>query len=76
MANHNLWPREVYKVGKHLVLDIDADSSVRGEHFDYRRDEKKIAAEAALDGLYVIRTSVPAEASVPLRSATGEFRAN
>ena len=49
MANHNLWPREVYKVGKHLVLDIDADSSVRGEHFDYRRDEKKIAAEAALE---------------------------
>ena len=65
-----------YKVGKHFVLDINADSSVRGDRFDYRRDEEKIAAEAALDGLYVIRTSVPAEASVPLRSATGELRAN
>ncbi len=45
-----------YKVGKHFVLDINDD------RFDYRRDEEKIAAEAALDGLYVIRTSVPAEA--------------
>ena len=55
--------RNQYKVGKHFVLDINADSSVRGDRFDYRRDEEKIAAEAALDGLYVIRTSVPAEGS-------------
>lgn len=41
-----------FKVGKHFVLDI-------GEtHFSYRRDDEKIADEAALDGLYVIRTSV------------------
>jgi hypothetical protein len=45
-----------YKVGKHFVLEI------RDESFSYRRDEAKIAAEAALDGLYVIRTSVQAEA--------------
>ncbi len=32
------------------------------EHFRYRRDEEKIAAEAALDGFYCVRTSVPAEA--------------
>jgi len=42
-----------YKVGKHFILDITED------RFSYRRDEKRIAAEAALDGLYVIRTSVP-----------------
>jgi transposase len=45
-----------YKVGKHFVLEIGDES------FSYRRDEAKIAAEAALDGLYVIRTSVQAEA--------------
>ena len=41
-----------YKVGKHFVLEIGED------RFGYRRDEGKIAAEAKLDGLYVIRTSV------------------
>ena len=41
-----------YKVGKHFKITIDDD------RFDYRRDEEKIAAEAALDGLYVIRTSL------------------
>ncbi len=44
-----------FKVGKHFVLDINE------ERFSYRRDEKKIAEEAALDGLYVIRTSVASE---------------
>ncbi|TVR66217.1 MAG: IS1634 family transposase [Spirochaetaceae bacterium] len=40
------------KVGKHFILEITDDQ------FSYRRDEKRIAEEAALDGLYVIRTSV------------------
>jgi len=44
--------RDRYRVGKHFVLEIEED------RFDYRRDEEKIAAEAALDGIYVIRTSV------------------
>jgi transposase len=44
-----------HKVAKHFVLEIGADG------FSYSRDEAKIAAEAALDGFYVIRTSVPAE---------------
>jgi transposase len=44
-----------YKVGKHFVLDI------RDDGFEYRRDTEKIAAEAALDGIYVIRTSVSRE---------------
>ena len=43
------------KVGKHFVLTIEDD------RFAYQRDEAKIAAEAALDGLYVIRTSVEAK---------------
>ncbi|MBU0595157.1 transposase [Candidatus Bipolaricaulota bacterium] len=42
-----------YKVGKHFVLDIREDG------FDYEIDEGKVAAEAALDGIYVVRTSLP-----------------
>ena len=40
------------KMGKHFVVEIGETS------FAYRRDEAKIAAEAALDGIYVVRTSV------------------
>ena len=40
-----------YKMGKHFVLDIE-DAG-----FTFAIDDKKVAAEAALDGLYVIRTS-------------------
>jgi transposase len=42
-----------YKVGKHFALTIEESG------FEFQRLEKQIAAEAALDGLYVIRTSVP-----------------
>jgi transposase len=45
-----------FKVGKHFILEIQEES------FSYHRDEKKITEEAALDGLYVIRTSVTKEA--------------
>src|SRR5581483_8237866 len=41
-----------HKVGKHFLREV-TDST-----FTYRRDEDKIRAEAALDGIYVIRTSV------------------
>jgi len=41
-----------FKVGKHFQLDITDNG------FSYRRDEAGIAAEAALDGIYVIRSSV------------------
>jgi len=41
------------KVGKHFILKITETS------FAYYRDEERIAAEAALDGIYVIRTNVP-----------------
>jgi transposase len=43
-----------YKVAKHFRLEIQDD------RFDGQIDEARVAAEAALDGLYVIRTSVPA----------------
>jgi len=43
------------KMKKHFELTIADDS------FCYKRLDEKIAAEAALDGLYVIRTSLPAE---------------
>ena len=55
-----------YKMAKHFAWEID-------EHgvFSYRRKEEAIAAEAALDGLYVIRTSLPASAL----DSTGTVRA-
>lgn len=43
-----------YKVAKHFALEIEDRA------FAFRRKRDSIAAEAALDGLYVIRTSVPA----------------
>ena len=45
-----------YKMAKHFDWDIDDDGC-----FGYRRNAASIAAEAALDGLYVIRTSLPEE---------------
>jgi transposase len=44
-----------YKVAKHFTLDIHAQA------FVFQRTPESIAAEAALDGIYVIRTSVPDE---------------
>ena len=44
-----------YKMAKHFELEI-TDTS-----FAYRRDEAKIRAEEALDGIYVVRTDVTAE---------------
>jgi len=40
------------KMGKHFILTIEDDS------FAFERNEEKISAEAAIDGLYVIRSSV------------------
>jgi hypothetical protein len=44
-----------FKVAKHFRLTL-TDTT-----FAYERDAARIAAEAALDGIYVLRTSVPAE---------------
>jgi len=43
------------KVAKHFIVAVTDDG------LTWRRDEQKIAAEAALDGIYVIRTSLPAD---------------
>jgi transposase len=43
-----------YKVAKHFTLEIQDRS------FAFQRKSENIVAEASLDGLYVIRTSVPA----------------
>ncbi len=48
-----------FKVAKHFRLTITEEA------FSYARDEKRIEEEAALDGIYVIRTSVPAQESSP-----------
>ena len=44
-----------YKVAKHFELAIDHNT------FTFARTLETIAAEAALDGIYIIRTSVPEE---------------
>jgi transposase len=41
-----------YKVAKHFKLHIEETS------FHFEVDQEKVAAEAALDGIYVVRTSV------------------
>ena len=45
-----------YKMGKHFVLTIDEG------RFEFRRDEESIQRERAVDGIYVLRTKVPASA--------------
>jgi hypothetical protein len=45
-----------YKMRKHFNLTIEETG------FSFTRDEQSIAREAALDGIYVVRTSVPAAA--------------
>jgi transposase len=44
-----------YKMAKHFQISIADDK------FSYQRDEAHIATEAALDGIYVVRTSVKVE---------------
>lgn len=42
-----------FKVAKHFLLEIAENT------FAFRRNEERIAAETALDGIYVVRTDVP-----------------
>jgi len=44
-----------YKMAKHVVLHINEG------HFDFEMNEQSIAGEAALDGIYVLRTSLSEE---------------
>jgi hypothetical protein len=56
-----------YKMRKHFKLTIAQTS------FSFTRDEESIAREAALDGIYVIRTSVPA-AALPAEQAVRNYK--
>jgi hypothetical protein len=55
------------KVAKHFRTEITADA------FTYARDEVNIAREAVLDGIYVIRTSVPVE-ELSAEDAVGAYK--
>ncbi|RPJ11914.1 MAG: IS1634 family transposase [Deltaproteobacteria bacterium] len=48
-----------YKVGKHFRMTIGEGT------FSYERNEDKVRQEAALDGIYMIRTSEPTERLSP-----------
>jgi len=54
-----------HKMGKHFHTTI-TDTT-----FTYRRDQARIDAEAALDGIYVLRTSVDADALDPAAVVEG-----
>jgi hypothetical protein len=60
-----------YKMAKHFTLDITENT------FSYHRNQEQIDAEAALDGIYVIRTSLPAESldtpGVPTDAKTAAY---
>lgn len=56
-----------HKMGKHYELSI-SDAG-----FAYRRKEAAIASEARLDGIYVIRTNVPA-AALTAEQAVGAYK--
>jgi DDE family transposase len=56
-----------YKMRKHFKLSIEETS------FSFTRDEASIAREAALDGFYVIRTSLPA-AALPADQAVRNYK--
>lgn len=56
-----------YKVGKHFDLDI------QDARFTFSVNEKRVAAEAALDGIYVIRTSA-AEAGMSAEAAVLNYK--
>jgi hypothetical protein len=56
-----------FKMGKHFRLEI-TDSS-----FGFERDPERIEDEARLDGIYVIRTTVPEE-EMPAGAAVGAYK--
>jgi hypothetical protein len=56
-----------FKVGKHFRHEI-TDTT-----FGFQRDQQRIATEAALDGLYVIRTNVP-ETEISAQDAVRSYK--
>jgi hypothetical protein len=53
-----------YKMAKHFNLEIGEAS------FSFSRKDDQVAAEAALDGIYVLRTSLGQEALASLKGAS------
>jgi DDE family transposase len=62
MASRVAKVRNRFKMGKHFQIAI-TDTQLR-----YTRDSQRIAADAALDGVYVVRTSVSGETLSPERT--------
>jgi hypothetical protein len=58
-----VWARR--KVAKHFQITITEDD------LSFTRDEASIATEAALDGIYVLRTNLPAEDLSAAEAVTG-----
>jgi hypothetical protein len=56
-----------HKMAKHFEITITENS------FSYRRKTDSIAAEARLDGIYVVRTNVPAE-TLSAEQAVGAYK--
>jgi hypothetical protein len=59
--------RNRFKMGKHFQIEI-TDTQLR-----YSRDTQRITAEAALDGVYVVRTSVSSDTLSPA-STVGAYK--
>jgi transposase len=56
-----------FKMAKHFVISIEE------EGFSYERDLSSIAEESALDGIYVLRTSVP-RAGLDTNESVGAYK--
>jgi hypothetical protein len=56
-----------YKMAKHFTLEITDES------FTFTRNTEDIAAEAALDGIYVLRTSLPTD-SLPTDDVVTRYK--
>ncbi len=57
-----------HKMAKHFELGIDDDS------FSFSRKEEQISAEAALDGIYVVRASAPHSAALSAAELVGAYK--
>jgi hypothetical protein len=65
LAVGSVWNR--YRVRKHFRVEIDEDA------LRFERKRQEIAAEAALDGIYILRTSVP-EAELPAPDVVRSYK--
>jgi len=57
-----------HKVAKHFNLEISDDS------FSFSRKQDQISAEAALDGIYVVRASAPHNAGLSAAELVGTYK--